>query len=65
MHAEIANRVPADVAARDLPELVAVPGRANHVLEVHVHVGVAIEKDPVVGLAVLELDKDSLSLCTG
>ena len=65
LHAEVADGVPADVAVGDLPELVGVPGGAYDVLEVHVHVRVAVKKNPVVSLTVLELDENGVSLCAG
>ena len=65
LHAKVADGVPADVAVGDLPELVGVPGGAHDVLEVHVHVRVAVEKDSVVSLAVFELNEDGVPLGAG
>lgn len=59
--AEVLDGVAADVHLRDGPEVVAVLGGADNVVEVDVHPLVDVGKVAVVRVAVLELDQDGVA----
>ncbi|CAH0378433.1 unnamed protein product, partial [Pelagomonas calceolata] len=60
-NSQIFDRVPANVALRQLPEAVAVAARADDVLEIHVHPGVGADELAVVRVAVFQLNQHRLA----